>query len=1169
MERWRTVAVRAEETLRLYEEKIRRGAFADERCAATLVEDIAWRCFKLEVIDDPSLEESVLGELDLDAGAMGVRPGLAPGRRAFTIAHELGHAALKHPPSIVGHERRIPDTDGSIDERVGPDELEAQDGVYQAYNARDLMEIEANLFAAELLVPTHLVLAATREDPRWTAEGLAERFGVSETMMLTQLSNTLLLRRGIGSGAEEGPPEARGEEEEVATDSETPVPSLDRMQREAATAETPTLVLAGPGAGKTRVLAERFAHLVSSGVPADSVLALTFSNKAAEEMRRRVTGMLGEGHDGDVRVFTFHAFCLDALKHYGRWVDLPEGFLLATEMDATLIVRRRLCELDLSYLEDLSDPGLHVPAVLDAISRAKDELRTPKEFETLAREWSEAAEDDPEREAAGKALEAARVYAAYQGWLKADNRVDYGDLISLTIRVLDLPGVGEEIRERYGHVLVDEFQDINFASGRLLKALDGGRGVVWAVADPDQSIYHFRGASAANLDRFGDDYPGFHFIRLNTNYRSGPDVVGACHGLRGVLEAAGETEDALRPLDAVRPVSEEPAVSLVVTPDREAELDHLVKQISDRVKRGISPGDQAILCTSNAQARRVVDRLIAGGVSAQGPASLLGGEEIKDAWAILALLRGGEESYAALSRIARADDNPLTETETSGFLEWSRKQDTSLKDAMGRCGEAGGLSAPSVEYLKELHGLLGELPAWGDAWHALLAYAFHPNSQLRALFADVSDAASRRLSQVGQLAVLARSFAERKDLVEGERVGGFLEYVRETASSEKGSGVLHPPTVEDAVQVITVHKSKGLEFPVVYVPHLAKGHFPVRGGGAEIRLPPGLSRDDGERDPEDEDRCLFYVALTRAEDELVLSRAEIYGKAAKALPLINSLVREKDGRTMVAETRWKPAEDSAFASSLSGPDLPAPTLSETASNVYHLWQLDSYDRCPLRAGYAMLSGIPNRRSAYQDFRDCVYRVMGDMQVLARESGENPNLEWAMERLGEVWEEEGPTGHFYEPAYRRRAEQIVGMWQTSRGPGDWSVREGLSVSAADGIRFEVRADALRRELDGKIIVARHRFGRPRKSHKDGRNANRHALYVAAVRQIWPDAPVEVVLHYLPRNEIVGATPSDRVIKNRLDKLTGYARKIEEGSFPPKPSSRECMKCPWNLTCPASA
>lgn len=1162
MERWRAVAGRTAEVLHEYQRKAGHRPFEEGRSAATLVEQIAWQCFELEVTDDPSLAEGVLGELDLEAGAIGLRPGLDLGRRAFTVAHEIGHAALGHPPKIAGYERRISDTETNVDERVGPDKLEAQDGVYQAYNARDLMEVEANLFAAELLVPTELVLAATREDPDWTTDGLARRFGVSETAMLTQLSNALLLRRSGTEAERDGTLEGRAE---VDANDGTPAPRLDPKQREAVVAEPPALVVAGPGAGKTRVLAERYAHLVRSGVPADSILALTFSNKAAEEMRRRVAGMLGIEQADNVRAFTFHAFCLEVLKSYGRWVGLPEGFVLATEMDASLIVRRKLCELELSHLEDLSDPGLYVPTILDAISRAKDELRNPEEFKALAQEWADAAEEDEEREVAGKALEAAKVYAAYQGWLAADGRVDYGDLIHLTLRILELPGVCDEIRGRYSQVLVDEFQDINFASGRLLKAIDGDRGIIWAVADPDQSIYRFRGASAANLDRFGDDYPGFHLIRLDRNYRSRPDIVGACHGLRGVIAAAGEA-DAPTLLEAVQPASEKPAISLAVTSDRGAELDYLVGQIRERERRGIPLGDQAVLCTSNAQARRVVDRLTAGGLGARGPASLLGGSEIKNTLAVLTLLKGGEASNAALLRVAGFDDNSLTEAEAQKLLEWARERRLPLKESMDGCGEVEGLSAPTVEYLAGLYRLINDLPVWGDAWHAVLAYAFHPEARLRRLFSDVSNEASRRLSQVGQLAVLARAFSDREDLVESEGLGGFIEYVREAAASKKGDGVLYTPPAENAVQVMTVHKSKGLEFPVVYVPHLAKGHFPVRGGGAKIQLPPGLSHDDESENREEDDRCLFYVALTRAEDELVLSRAEAYGRAAKALPLIDRLVRENDGRSMIVETTWEPETGTPTAPVLATPVVPA--SAKSGDDVRSLWELESYDRCPLQAGYAAFSGLPNRRHAYQDFRDCVYRTLGDMQVLARETGENPDLQWARKRLAEVWEKEGPTGHFYEPAYRRRAEQIVDMWQAACGPLRWGVREGLSFTTANGTRLDVKADAISRGPDGEIVIARHRFGRPRKSHKDGRNADRHALYVAAARQTWPDNPVEVMLHYLPRDERVGATPTERVISGRVKKLTGYAEKIKVGDFPAKPG-RECMKCPWNLVCPSSA
>jgi hypothetical protein len=334
-------------------------------------------------------------------------------------------------------------------------------------------------------------------------------------------------------------------------------------------------------------------------------------------------------------------------------------------------------------------------------------------------------------------------------------------------------------------------------------------------------------------------------------------------------------------------------------------------------------------------------------------------------------------------------------------------------------------------------------------------------------------------------------------------------------------------------------------------------------------LPPPQARrvGDDEGGKDEEDRCLFYVALTRAEDELVLSRAEAYGATTpKALPLIDSLVREKDGRVMITEAPWE--EDPEPAARPIPTEAPIPYRSETGRSAYRFWQLKSYDRCPLQAGYSLISGLPEKRSAYQDFRDSVYRVLGDMRLLALKSGENPDAEWGRGRLEEVWEEEGPVGHYYEPAYRCRAQEIVEAWRASGAPLKWSVREGLSFPLANGVRLEVTADAITRYSDGKIVVARHRFGRPRKSHKEGTNADQHALFMAAARETWPGTPVEVILHYLPRDETVDATPSERVITRRIGKLKGYAEKIEEGDFPPRPG-QECRSCNWNLVCPSSA
>ena len=232
MERRRVVARRATEVLDSYGCGTWRRIFEDGGSAAAVLEDIAWQRFELEVLDVAYLGEGVLGELNLDAGKISVRDDTGAGRRAFTIAHEIGHAALDHAPRIGRAEKRIQDLDGQVDERVGAHDLEARDGVYQAYNARDLMEVEANLFAAELLVPAELLIELTREDPVWTVEGLAASFGVSETAMLTQLANTLLLRRDV-AGAQQ--------ESDVGHSAGGGAPELDRMQREASEVDTPAL----------------------------------------------------------------------------------------------------------------------------------------------------------------------------------------------------------------------------------------------------------------------------------------------------------------------------------------------------------------------------------------------------------------------------------------------------------------------------------------------------------------------------------------------------------------------------------------------------------------------------------------------------------------------------------------------------------------------------------------------------------------------------------------------------------------------------------------------------------------------------------------------------------------------------------------------------------------
>jgi hypothetical protein len=599
MDRWAIIRRRAAELLAEYEARTERAAFDEHGGSHTRLEDIARRVYQFSVVPDDELPDDLSGYLDPADRLIAYRPIEDVARRRFTIAHELGHHALGHPL------RTFEDRTDQIDDAPHVAALSAKAGVYRAYSDRDRWELEANVFAAELLLPVERVRAMALRDPKWSVRRLARYFGVTRSAMLNQLTAALL----------PGPSDASSTAETLAT--------LDPSQQRAAVSSKPTLVLAGPGAGKTRVLVERFKHLVRDcGVRPDRILALTFANKAAEEMRERLGTLLpAEAHA--ITVGTFHSLGLQVLQAYGHYLGLKEGSAPITEVDAFVLLRRRLGEVPLGSFDDLHRPSRNVGLLLKTISRAKDELCGPAEFARLTDEWhaeldgrpeptteAEVKALDDERQRAAACADVAAVYAIYQRWLRDGGHLDYGDLIAEAVRLFDLPDVARDIRGQWDHILVDEFQDVNYASGRLVHALDGGRGIVWAVGDPRQSIYRFRGASPVNLLDFTSDYTDAEVIPLEWNYRSVEDVVRAGQAVEIALPVGSDGRPLPLPdLRAYRgrPATE-PAVELVITAVGSDELAELVRRV--RAEAEIRPrGHIAVLCRRRSEAQRVSDAL--------------------------------------------------------------------------------------------------------------------------------------------------------------------------------------------------------------------------------------------------------------------------------------------------------------------------------------------------------------------------------------------------------------------------------------------------------------------------------------------------------------------------------------------------------------------------------
>ena len=947
--------------------------------------------------------DGILGWLEPGDNLIYLRDGLPDPVRRFTLAHELGHFVLHRrsgEPVAALADLMDPfsNTPGDCDDRdldAPVDALAATEETLrpgQAYSARARRESEANMFAAALLLPADVLLreytrmlggAGTGPMRRAALRALADRFGVSEDALLRRLT-ALLLPSPDDTMTDDAP--------NVASEEARPAVRLDAWQRAAAEAETPALVVAGPGTGKTSTLVARVAYLVREhGVPPQSLLALTFSNKAAREMRERLALLLGatelapEGGEAPARiplptVSTIHSFCGDLLRRYAPLAGLRPDFRLVSETDGYFLLRSLAAELDLGHYQPLSAPAMHFPTLLAAISRAKDELCEPEQYAEVARAMLGAAATDEERVAAERAAEVAEVYRAYQNALAERGDADFGDMIRLVVLLLrEHPAVLAEVRAHYQHVLVDEFQDINRAMGVLLRTLVGESGPLWAVGDADQAIYRFRGASPANLSRFEAEYAGAHIYTLRQNYRSAPDVLEAAAAVGGAFLGGGLGREAL---EAAREVPQKQIVTLAEAPDEDAELHGLATAIRLRAADGHPLSAQVVLCRTRRQCQRVAEALAAEGIRAHIAAPLLEHDDVKDILSVLTLL--SDASGSGMLRAGRVLDHAFSRETAARLLATARERRMAPLSMLSRSLEdVPGLTPKDAAGLAALRDALADLRQAPDVATGLARYVFALTSYGARLLEgrEGDDEARERSAALAQLLAMARSFVDQRGLARrgvgasgprrpaaGADWAAFLEYVRVVSvlrQEVSGSADELSGAGRDGVRVLTVHASKGLEFPVVYLPFLADRRFPMQRRGNFAPLPEGIAEDapDPVAAHLAEEACLFYVALTRARDELVLSRAERYGRQRYKPSSFLAPIAGRLGSTL-RFVRWNAAAASAALPGAVSEDASRHAATEQdsfppepATAVLQPSAIETYSRCPRQYAYRYVYGL--------------------------------------------------------------------------------------------------------------------------------------------------------------------------------------------------------------------
>jgi DNA helicase-2/ATP-dependent DNA helicase PcrA len=604
--------------------------------------------------------------------------------------------------------------------------------------------------------------------------------------------------------------------------------ALNPVQRQAVEAtEGPVLILAGPGSGKTRVITHRVAYLIRGcGINPHRIMAVTFTNKAAREMKERLEQLLGQAVEA-LTLGTFHAICARILRREGKATGLDSGFVIYDDEDQLKLIKQSLQEINL-------DPKQYAPRALQsAISAAKSRLISPKDYAQQIQSYFEEV--------------VQRVYQHYQQLLSQSGAVDFDDLLMKTVELFrNHPQILNRYQSRYLHILVDEFQDTNIAQYMLIKQLAGKHHNICVVGDPDQSIYSWRFADLRNILSFENDYPEGKVVFLEQNYRS----------TQTILEVASDVISAnvqRKPKNLWTENEVGSPVAIIESYSEEEEAQSVVNEIEKLISQEqISLKDCAVMYRVNAQSRVLEETFMRYGV----PYKLVGGtrfyrrQEIRDIIAYLRVIHNPHDNVS-LTRIINVPGRGIGQGTLNKLRAWARSHDTSLYDSLKQIVEEKTLSSRITQALTGFVALIDELMAKSHELNfAELLDEILEHTGYREYLLENEDGEDR-----WENIVELRSVAKKYDgLATEEALATFLEKVSLVADIDELD------EKADAVTLITLHQAKGLEFPVVFIVGMEEGILPHR-----------RSLDDPEE--MEEERRLCYVGMTRAEKQLYLLRS--------------------------------------------------------------------------------------------------------------------------------------------------------------------------------------------------------------------------------------------------------------------------------------------------------
>ena len=978
---------------------------------------------------------------------------------------------------------------------------------------------------------------------------------------------------------------------------------LDRDQRRAVThGEGPMLVIAGPGTGKTEVITRRVAWLIATKRARPSeVLALTFTDRAADEMQTRVDVLVPYGH-AEASIHTFHAFGDRLLREFAYELGLPSDPRVISRAEAVVLLREHLFELGLERYRPLADPTRFLGALVDRCGRAKDQGLTPADLlatargqESAAAEALEAAGADVASRGAALALveaaagqrELAVAYGHYQRLLVERGLIDFGDQVHAPVRLLrERPAVRAELQRRFRYIVVDEFQDTNPQQAELLSLLAGPRRNVTVVGDDDQSIYTFRGAAMGNILGFTAAFDGARRVVLRRNHRSRRPIIATAQRLvRHNDPHRLETLEGLdKSLVTVRRGRRAVPVEVEGYATVEEEADAVAARISERVGCGEAPADFAVLVRTNGDAAPVLRSLAMRGLPVRfsGASGLYAREEVRD---LLAFLRAVADPESSVDLYAVATGAPYRTggADMTTLLEMARRRHRSLWWAIAEVIEQPGVLRLASATRQRLARLRGDMLAALEAAHRrpageVLYEHLKRSGRLRDLIAAAERGDEAPLRNVARLFDIIRA---QSAVLQDDRLPFLVPHLRSLA--EAGDDPAEPPSDLDgqAILVLTVHKAKGLEFPVVFLIGLVDGRFPLRGRADRLPLPPlGEGREDALEAPFAEERRLAYVAMTRARDELHLSwsRRTASGRVRRPSPFLgealdrplDALADASGSSTAVAIVERLAAASEPHAPVPVAPPAAASRSEEPLSLSYS--QIDDYLTCPLKFRLRHVVRVPTPPHHALVLGNALHQAAAAFHT-ARSRGRPMDVDALLEVFDTHWSSEGFLSRQHEEARYASGRAALLRFHSDEtrpdAPVPVAVEQRFSVRL-DGDIVRGRYDRVDETAEGTVItdLKSSDVREQRKATEKARDSLQLQVYALAHEAETGVLPAAVQLHFM-ESGLTGRVVPDRA---RLDKARAKIRDaaagIREGRFAAKPDYLACSYCPYRDICPES-